>query len=112
MLLALGLANDAIKLPMTERFSIRYILRAAVYGQTFRRTGSLDGFVFTLLTVWLFGQMLTGHAGNIATVYVAVQGGGADSPLTVFLFDIHDGIYGDAQLDLLGYHRYPQYRTH
>lgn len=103
MLSALGLANDAIKLPMTERFSIRYVLRAAVYGQTFRRTGSLDGAAFALFAMRLFGQVLTGNAGDIATVYVAIQGGGADSPLTASLFDVHDGIYGDAQLDLSGY---------
>ena len=101
--MSLGLANDAIKLPMTERFSIRYVLRAAVYGQTFRRTGGLDGATFALFAMRLFGQVLTGNAGDIATVYVAVQSGGADSPLTASLFDVHDGIYGDAQLDLSGY---------
>ena len=54
LLLSPGLANDAIKLPMTERLSMGYVLRAAVYRQTFRGANSLDSAFSALLAVWLF----------------------------------------------------------
>lgn len=99
---ALGLANDGIKLPVTERISICYGFRAAVYGQSFWRPCGLYSLCLTLFSAGLFRKVFICNAGNIATVYVAVQSGGADCPLFVLLFHVHDGIDRDTLLDLLG----------
>ena len=56
----------------------------------------------TLLTAGLFGQMLTCDAGDIAPVYVAIEGSCTDCPFMGLLFLTDDNIYRNSVFDLLG----------
>ena len=100
MLFSIGLAYDAIKLPMTERLSIVHVLGAAVNGETFRGLIGFDGIGMALFAAVLFGKQFIRDVGDIAEVNIAIKGSGTDSPLPFLFLDVYDSIYGNALLDL------------
>lgn len=99
MTLAFCLTNDTVKLPVSKRQALIYILWAPIDGLSLGRSGGLGLIVGALLTEWLFGEVFVCQAGDIALVYVAIERGGTDSPLTMPLHCIYDNIYRQTLLD-------------
>jgi len=76
------------------------ILWAALYAGALGWTLGLDVAV-TPLAVWLFSERLIRYTGDIAFVYVAVQGGGGYCPLSLFAQGAGNLVGGAALFDLL-----------
>lgn len=82
LFLSLCLAYHAIKLPVTEGGPGVYFLRALLYAGAFGRALGLDVAVFTLF-IGFFSKVFICDVGNIAVVYVAVEGGSGDGPFSL-----------------------------
>lgn len=103
MLFSIGLANDAIKLPMTERCSCVYVPRAAVDGETFRGLGCLDSMGMALLTIVFLWEQFIGNVRDIAEIDITIKGSGTNSPLPFFLFDVYNSVDRNTLFDLCCY---------
>lgn len=99
MTLAFCLTNDTVKLPVSKRQALIYILWTPVDGLSLGRSGGLRLIVGALFTERFFREVFICQAGNIALVYVAVECGGADSPLTMPFHGIYNNIYRQTLLD-------------
>ena len=87
---------------MAKRQADVYFLRAAVYGQSFWRSGGPYLSGLTLLTTGLLREVPISDTGDIAPVYVTIESGGADCPFPGSFLLVYNNVDGDTIHDLLG----------
>lgn len=87
---------------MAKRQADVYFLRAAVYGQSFWRSGGPYLSGLTLLTTGLLREVPISDTGDIAPVYVAIERSGADCPFMSLSFLADNDIKRNTVFDLLG----------
>lgn len=81
LVFASGLANHAVHLPMAEGGTGFHNEGAALNAGAFGGPGGFDLLVLALLLFGFLPEVLICNIGNIALIYVTVEGGRGDSPL-------------------------------